>query len=68
MDLTCSANTGPRTRDSDPDPPTSKTRCLGVMPAAGKEKTLTLAHSVSLSRGQLMGERTSTAPRGVLPQ
>ena len=29
---------------------------------------LTLAHSVSLSGGQLMGERTSTAPRGVLPQ
>lgn len=29
---------------------------------------LTLAHSVSLSGGQLMGERTSTAPKGVLLQ
>lgn len=34
----------------------------------GRRLALTLAHSVSLSGGQLMGERTSTAPRGVLLQ
>lgn len=35
---------------------------------SGRRLALTLAHSVSLSGGQLMGERTSTAPRGVLLQ
>ena len=51
-------------------PPASKTGDTpGFRPCCeGRSLALTLAHSVSLSGGQLMGERTSTAPRGVLPQ
>lgn len=51
-------------------PPTSKTAHIpGSRPCRGGSRlALTLAHSVSLSGGQLMGERTSTAPRGVLLQ
>lgn len=53
-----------------PTPPASKTAGIpGFRPSrAGRKLVLTLAHSVSLSGGQLMGERTSTAPRGVLLQ
>lgn len=35
VDLVCRGITGPRTQDSDPDPPTGKTWCLDVKPAAG---------------------------------
>lgn len=52
--------------------PTTTTKTAGTpgfqLCCRERRLALTLAHSVSLSGGQLMGERTSTAPRGVLLQ
>lgn len=67
-----SFHTSPHHKTPLPLPTTTTTKTAGTpgfqLCCRERRLALTLAHSVSLSGGQLMGERTSTAPRGVLLQ